>query len=197
VRLDPTTRLVHLERKDCHCGDGTQNGRGPCPKCKGTGRRGNGNCRNCYGSGTIVSTDAPRDTCYACKGNWQSVEEENWCDRIPSDIVQSLPHYVIRSNHRQTFVEAYIGVGLWSCTDYGRAWDSTAPGASDDEGDALIASVIDDETYVQATKVCRKTDDPKVLTLCDAIVIQVHPSGYNVVPYYGDLSVLAAEEVSA
>jgi hypothetical protein len=88
-------------------------------------------------------------------------------------------------------VEAYIGLGLWSCTDYGTAWEQTAPAGVDGDGEKLIAKVIADETYVQACKVCNKTDDPKVLSLCDAIVIQVHPMGYNVVPYRGDLSVFA------
>lgn len=195
MRYDAQTRTLHLGRTDCRCEDGTQNYVGPCPRCDGTGngpRGGARGCKGCYGSGRKVDPTRTMP-CTRCGGDFKDHDEENWTDRVPSEIVQALPHFIVKSRHRQTFVEAYIGVGLWSCTDYGRRWEALE--APDATGDDLIAEVIAEETFVQACKVARKTDDPRVLSLCDAIVIQVHPNGYNVVPFYGDLAPLTGEEV--
>lgn len=181
MRYDADTHTLHLGRKDCWCEDGTQNFVGPCPKCDGTGkgpRGGARGCKTCYGSGTKVDPTRTM-TCTRCHGEPIGFEVENWCDTAPSEMVQALPHKVTRSDRRQSFLESYIGVGLWSVTDYGRAWEAN-------DAESLIAHVRAEETHVQATKVARKTDDERVLQVCDGIRIDVHPNGYTVVGYFAD-----------
>jgi hypothetical protein len=176
---DADARTLTLDFKDCYCDDGTQNGRKDCPTCKGTGcgpRGGKGKCRPCHGSGWLVDTANPVP-CQRCKGDWQHSIPENWTDNAPDAVVQALPHKVVRIQRRQTALESLIGIGLWSCTDYGTAW-------AENDDEALIAKVRADERHVQACKVTRKTDDPQVLALCDGILIDVHPNGYNVVGFF-------------
>jgi len=175
MRYNPDTHTLTLGRKDCHCGDGTMNGSLACPKCGGSGngpRGGKRGCRQCYGSGKVYDSSI-RVTCQFCNGDWQQHEEENWCDRVDDDVVRGLPFRVTRANREQTFMEAYIGVGLYSVTDYGDAWSRL----TDSE---LTTKVREDINYVQAIKIARKTDDPQTLEVCDEIVIDVHPNGYTV-----------------
>jgi hypothetical protein len=176
MQYDPTTHTLVLGKKDCYCGDGTQNGRKDCPTCKGTGngpRGGARKCRPCMGSGWLTDPDNPV-THDRCGGAWEAFEDESLYDFVDGDIVRLLPVVVRRLNRGQSFLEAYIGVGLYSATDYGRAWDS-------DDDEALIAKVREDYFTVQGTKIARKTADPHIAEMCNHILIDVHPNGYNVV----------------
>ena len=172
---DNTTRTLTLDKRDCYCGDGTQNWVGPCPVCDGTGRGPRGGargCKTCWGGGRKVDQSRTM-TCTRCNGDWQRMEDENWTHDAPDEAVLSLPIRVVRSERRMSWVESYIGLGLWSCTDYGRAWEGT-------DAD-VIEKVTADLRHVQACKITRKTDDEKVLVLCDELVIALSPQGYSVI----------------
>lgn len=191
MRYDAATHTLHLERKDCHCGDGTQSRRIACPACNGTGngpRGGKGKCRKCYGSGNAYDHDN-RVPCRRCGGEYRDHDPENICDNAPEGLVQSLPWAVVRQDRAQSFAEAYIGTGLFSCTDYGRAWD-----AADDA--ALIAKIKGDERRTQATKIARKTDDPLVYQVATGIVVLLTPNGYSPVAYFDDMAAVC-ERASA
>lgn len=182
MRYDATTHTLHLERKDCHCGDGTQSRRIDCPTCKGTGngpRGGSKGCRKCYGSGNAYDHDN-RVPCQKCGGDYRNADPETICDYAPPGLVQSLPWAVVRQDRAQSFAEAYIGTGLFSCTDYGRAWES--PNDLD-----LIDSIKADERHTQATKIARKTDDPSVYLVATGIVVILTPYGYSPVAYFDDM----------
>ncbi len=176
MRYNADSHTLTLGRKDCYCGDGTMTGHYSCSKCGGTGdgpRGGARGCRSCSGYGKVYD-NAIRVTCNRCHGEWRDYKDETWCDQVDDDVVRGLPFRVTRSERPQTFAEAYIGVGLYSVTDYGDAWKRM----TDSE---LTTKVREDIHYVQATKVARKTSDPRTLQVCDEIVIDVHPYGYNVV----------------
>jgi RecJ-like exonuclease len=175
MKYNTDTHTLTLGRKDCYCGDGTMTGHHTCSTCDGSGdgiRGGKRACKTCYGSGKIYDNSI-RVTCNRCNGEWRDYEDENWCDRVDDDLVRGLPFRVTRGDREQTFMEAYIGVGLYSVTDYGDAWSRL----TDSE---LTTKVREDVHYVQATKIARKTDDPDTLEVCDEIVIDVHPNGYTV-----------------
>jgi hypothetical protein len=188
MRYDAQTHTLHLERKDCSCGDGTQSRRIDCPGCKGTGkgpRGGRNGCRKCYGSGNAWDHDN-RVPCTRCNGDYINHDPENWCDKAPAGLVQSLPWAVVRQDRSQSFAEAYLGTGLFSCTDYGTAWD-----ANDDA--ALIATLKSEERHTQAIKICRKTDDPLVYLVATGIVVILTPNGYSPVAYFDDMDAVCAE----
>ena len=140
MRYDAATHTLHLGKKNCWCGDGTQSRKMPCPTCNGTGkgpRGGRNGCRKCYGSGNAYDHDN-RVPCSKCGGDYIDHDDENWCDNAPAGLVQSLPWAVMRQNRAQSFAEAYLGTGLFSCTDYGTAW-------SQNDNDGLISHIKSDE----------------------------------------------------
>ena len=191
MRYDATTHTLHLEKKDCWCGDGTHSGKVTCSACKGTGdgpRGGKGKCRPCYGRGT-THDHAIRVPCGKCGGNYQNAEDESICDSAPDGLVQSLPWAVVRQDRAQSFAESYLGTGLFSCTDYGRAWDA-------DDDDALISSLKGEERHTQATKIAQKTDDKAVYRVATGIVVVLTPNGYSPMAYYDDMTAVC-ERASA
>jgi hypothetical protein len=127
--------------------------------------------------------------CTRCNGDYINHSPENWCDYAPAGLVQSLPWAVVRQDRSQSFAEAYLGTGLFSCTDYGTAWD-----ANDDA--ALIAAIKADERHTQAIKICRKTDDPLVYLVATGIVVILTPNGYSPVAYFDDMDAVC-ERASA
>lgn len=144
-------------------------GRMTCPKCKGTHRTkggfGKGECRNCL-DGKINDFDpAHKIFCSVCNGSHKV--QANSCSYVPDEVVEAIPMRVFRSDRAQTLAEYLFGVGLFSCTDYGRHAQM-----SDED---LVADVRRSATCVQGTKIAK--DDG---TLCDYIGIFCNHSGYTV-----------------
>ena len=143
----------------------------PCPKCKGTGKRGNGYCLNygCHGGTMRKPSDTEWETCRKCGGT--ALQPETWCDSAPQEAVADIPVRVERQNRGISMNESLLGLGcLWSCTDYGRAWD-----ANDDDTlrDEIIKRLTTERT--QAIKIV----DRETGKLADEIVVVVSRGGYS------------------
>lgn len=153
-------------------GEGTVAKRQACPKCHGTGngpRGGHGGCRTCYGSGARYDHNV-QETCPTCEGvNSKAFEAEDICDRISDDDWRAFEFRVYRSNRPQTWGEAYMGAGVFSCTDYGVHKELS--------DDALIADVRERAGSVQAIKVA----DKDTLKVADHIGIFTNHNGYSVI----------------
>ena len=139
-----------------------------CPNNK-TGKRGN--------THDVKPSDIV--TCGNCNGTGEVMEDV--CSYVPFSLLDNVPVRVIRSNHRQSFAEAYLGVGLWSSTDYGRHKAQT-----DEE---LINQVREAKSF-QPIKVVKKLPELEKyvsrydLTLPKAIVILCNDNGYSVLAEY-------------
>ena len=127
----------------------------PCPKCEGTGkgpRGGRRGCRKCNGFGNEYLNPADLHiflpgSCKQCGGSGQLPDD--LYDTLPKDLWQSMDFRVVRTNRGSGFMEQYIGVGCYSSTDYGDAWESN-------DSPALIRKVRDDRLGTpQAIKVAR------------------------------------------
>ena len=141
--IDYATREIILERKPCHCGDGTTSTKKwrECPKCKGTGKRGKGRCRNCndrtayYGKELRPGYESyydqeDRQPCPYCKGHPEDYLPENWTDCLPDEVwlaTQSMtdptkyfvPIKIIVLHSDQSWQEQHLGSGLYTIVDYG------------------------------------------------------------------------------
>jgi len=164
-----------LEQEKCWCcEDGTEEVRvrRACETCKGTGRGKRGGwqgCKGgCHGLGYQWYSTHERTSCHKCKGS-TFVDEDVYSTRIPENIWRELPFKVHRVNRGMTWEESYLGVGCFSVTDYGTAWNS--------DDDHVIESVKRDRG-VQACKIVNSRDD---LTVADEIAIIVTRGGYTVV----------------
>ena len=173
--------VLVMEMRDCsRCyGSGTNPTRKPCARCNGTGRTkggiGKGNCKasGCYG-GMVIDHDHTV-VCEKCDGNAVKCQLESPFEYLQwSEIVNNIPFVVSRNDQAdQSFMQAYIGVGLYSTTDYG---DHIR--MSDAE---LIAKVVDHGSSTQGVKIVRSKDD---LRVCHKIVISTNYNGYDVIPYF-------------
>lgn len=141
-----------------------------CPKCKGTGKRGNGTCRNygCVRGKKEVLSDTLWQTCSKCKGS--TLQAETWCDYAPSEAVTAIPVRVTRQNRDISMNESLLGLGcLWSCTDYGSAWDG-------DDADLQVKITEQLATQrVQATNIV----DRETGAVVDEIIVIVSRGGYS------------------
>ena len=186
MRLNIVTRQLVMERKDCHvCDHGTVATKlyVPCPKCNGTGKRGRGRCGNCNRPGSYKPTPGRilkfdhenRSTCDYCNGDYHDHEAEDIYDRIPRAIIESLPVVIVRgAQHRKmTFAEQYLGVGLYSDTDYG-AHKQLA-----DTPYALNIAADVAKNRPQACKVVKSTTDH---TLADRLLVICADQGYSIIP---------------
>lgn len=202
MRIDPDTKTVILEKKDCHCSTTMKRDDVPkgmsidkfgykiCPKCKGTGRRGSGRCRECNAKDGYFSIHSPRKpgyvpdykkftltTCRSCGGSWEKAHNEDLTDTLPRDVILDIPIEVNRSLRPQTWLEHHFGAGVYSCTDYGR-W-------KDQSDEVLIEKFHDDVKHGsfptrQATKYTRRDD----MRLCDKLVILTNDNGYSILPVW-------------
>jgi len=185
-------RTVFLESTDCrrcrHYSD-LENGRGwirepiqdDCPNCLGTGRtkkgKGKGQCKwysreshaHCYrGKVTVGYREV---LCPECGGDFEGKSLENWTDTVPVEIVSLLPVEVVRSSREHSFIEHNIGVGLFSCTDYGR---------SSELSDEKLASSVQEEILRRPPQLCKIVRAKNDLTLRDKIVVLTSRNGYSV-----------------
>lgn len=170
-----------LERKNCrNCRMGTVPTKIDCTKCGGSGngpRGGKNGCRKCHGYGYEWDQDN-RLTCEVCNGNYENFLSETPYDHIhfsKDDIrIKVIRDYASRA---MSFGEQFIGVGLFSCTDYGRHKSQ-----SDEE---LIESAFHfDERETNWTQGIKLIRDKNDLRVCDALAIVVADQGYSVIPVF-------------
>lgn len=176
---------IILERKNCtRCNAGTIPSEITCPKCNGTGngpRGGKRGCKKCSGFKTVFDHDN-RLTCPDCNGDYINAVEETPYDHIYISK-NDLDVKVIRDRETRemSWAEQFIGVGLFSCTDYGRHKDM-----SDDE---LIESAFHfDEKgtfWTQGIKLVRNKHD---LSICNYLAIVTGNQGYSVIPIFEEAS---------
>jgi len=206
---DPDSRTLTLERVDCRTcrstrSDVPQGTRAvfatiPCPKCKGTGRRGNGQCRECKPytfqpgrpAGQVIDyqTVAALEPCPTCDGHPISAGLENFTDNAPPEAIAALPLNVVRQERGNSWNESHLALGcLWSCTDYGRANGMT---------DAQVAQSIRDDKALQRVQACKvvapyQRGDTSA-RLADSLAIIVTRNGYSVrAAWAGDSTVTNA-----
>lgn len=126
-----------------------------CPDCGSKSR---------HGHKMVIPTGTK--TCEICGGT--GMREETRFDSIPHEVWQSLNFKVYRSNRRETLYEELIGLGCYSCTDYGRHNSMT-----DDE---LIKKVKDNNSYIQALKISDEN-----FVVAHEISIRCSDNGYSVI----------------
>lgn len=188
---NPATRTLTLARKNCHgCyGSGTTATKISCPTCKGTGRGprgGRGKCLNCFGSGHSWDHEN-RAICQRCDGiNPDKHEAEDWTDRVPAEALNALAVEYVTQDRAGTFNEGFLGLGsLWSCTDYGRAWDALTGPNGPRNVVPFLAKVVKEllDGGTQACKLLPKDYDRKsqTQTLPAGVIVQVHRNGYVVI----------------
>ena len=144
-----------------------------CSNCNGTKKEPKDRrkkCRTCSGTGKTRSPE----TCPSCNGNWQLSQDADLYNYIPDEVIANIPKKVVRKERGMSWAESYIGLGLSSCTDYGRH-----KVLSDEE---LISTAFDSLIGHQAIKVVRKEDN----RLCDYIAIVTADQGYSLIPIWND-----------
>lgn len=170
-----------LELKDCHeCAHYHGIDKGyirepvyvPCKGCNGTGRTKSDKNRcgykDCYFGQYVTGYNVV--VCPSCNGEYTLFEPEGYTDNMPVNLHHTLGYRVYRTNLRQTWNEAHIGMGcLYSVTDYGECHKMT------DED--LVAKVSGRDERMQGCKIVRSRDD---LTVCDHLGIVVNDMGYSV-----------------
>lgn len=132
----------------------------PCPKCKGTGRRGNGKCRNCVREysldptpGQVTDLDRPYadGPCPYCDGKRH--KPATITDYLPADVLRTIVDTIgVRVVLRQgelSYGERLMGwlpgqsklIALYSVQDYGRTFKrlSDAYQAGDGDDDQRVA----------------------------------------------------------
>jgi hypothetical protein len=105
--------------------------------------------------------------CTICNGKGSMME--NLYDSDRGGVWKTLPVKLIRSNREQTWAEAYLGVGLWSCTDYGAHQKMT-----DEE---LIQKLHEERSGYH--QFCKYVD--KELNVAPEIVVLCNDMGYSVI----------------
>lgn len=164
-----------------------------CVKCKGTGRRGNGRCRECkrwneswradrrpIGMVPDYKRPMPGGPCGSCDGTGEVLATPT--DTLPAetlaDVLTVCPVRMYPANRELSWSEAHLGMlrgigTLWSCTDYGTAWNAYV--ADPDAALATIAAKVTTDR-VQA---CKLTDETGLVV--DHIGILLARDGYTVV----------------
>lgn len=110
-----------LEKAKCYICDGTgkKEKRIPCPNY-GKAQKGKA-CPHC---GSTTKNDHHYldtgiiENCYLCNGSGKIAEDRY--SFVPDEIWENLNFYVILSNRVLTNHESLLGIGAFSCVDYGR-----------------------------------------------------------------------------
>ncbi len=163
---------ITLELRPCtSCnGSGRAAKQVTCPACKGTGngpKGGHNGCKKCSGLRYVYSR-TETVTCGSCDGAGHV--PENDCDTMPDAWWQALTFKVYRHERAISFNEYLLGLGcVFSCTDYGRAYEST---------DEKVIADVRAHTWIQLCKVA------KDLTMCDHVGIFIAHNGYSVRAVY-------------
>jgi hypothetical protein len=181
VKIDPTTRIVTLEKNvkpciQCH-GRGTVPSRVPCPTFGRGPRGGKGGCREC-GHRTWDHSHMNRDVqvpCPTCEGvNPDRFEDEDICAHIRYSMFRDLVRWEVIDDDGVglSYVHQNLGVrgALSTVTDYGRSWERPV--------EELVEDVSKPENMTQVTFIVRKDD----MRLCDRIIIYRVANGYFVFP---------------
>ena len=173
---------IELETEKCvwcssnNLDKGKAPGKKPCGTCKGTrrGKRGGLNgCKDCY-SGTECDWDNPIE-CNGCEGAGE--QQETLTSYLPVEAFKTLTFKVYIADRGISFNESYIGVGtVWSCGDYGRAWEVVSGEDDEEVIQKFIHNVLDDASGVQACKITASMQDP---TVCNHVAIIVNRGGYS------------------
>lgn len=168
-------------------GQGPRGGKNGCPKCHGY--------RHTFALGTVLTDGFTitqpyyrgaeygercvepdfenRWPCPSCKGDYEESADEDINDNPGPDVreyLKALPIVYSKPEARaSTFMESYIGVGFYSCEDYGRWRDRPL--------EELEQSVRDHmDGWLQASKFTRKSD----MRVATAIGISLRTNGYSV-----------------
>lgn len=171
IRIENGKLIYGLE--ECFCDtNGTIPGSKPCSKCNGTGRTkgglGKGDCRQCHGFKTQIDHEHRVPCTWGCNGT--HYKQANSCSYLPDSIFPSLAFKVYRSDRPQTIAESLLGVGVFSCTDYGRHAQQT---------DTALIDSVKAHGSVQATKISKEDG-----TICDHVGIFCNRNGYTVEAVY-------------
>lgn len=166
--------MLVLETQECWSCDGSgeqdERVRIACPTCKGTGkgvRGGRNGCKNCHGLRYEWASTGGTEDCYQCDGTGQ--KQEDIYDHVTPEFWQGLDFEVRRSNRGQSFYEQYIGLGCWSCMDYGEHKSMT--------DEQLIEKVRNSTHAPQACKLVNGKDD---LRISGRVAIVTASTGYSV-----------------
>lgn len=127
-----------------------------------------------YGERCTVPDFENRIPCPSCNGDYRMADDEGITDQLPQaarELVAALPVVYAKPENREgNFLESYIGVGLYSCTDYGRWRDKPLEDLEDHVRDSIR------KEWLQACKVVRKSDH----RLATHIGIALRRDGYSV-----------------
>lgn len=169
-----------LEKRNCRCFSGLMPTRIECPTCNGTGkgvRGGRNGCRKCHGSKYAYDSEN-MSTCDVCNGNYENFKDESPYDfmRLNKNDVQIK---VVRdyADRAMSFSEQYIGLGLFSCTDYGRH-------KSQDDNELIESAFHFEENGSYSTQGIKLVRDKDDLRICDSVAIVVGDQGYSVIPVF-------------
>jgi hypothetical protein len=179
--FDPNTFTLTLDLKDCTAcfGSGLVSTRIDCRACNGSGngpRGGKGRCPKCHGYGNDYD-HVNQSTCEKCNGSPHRAESENWCDNTPAEAVAALQLRVARQDREVSWNESYLGLNsLWSCQDYGTAWERPDIEVLSDVREKLL----NDRT--QAVKLLAGDYDRDATTapIVRGLVVVVSRGGYSV-----------------
>jgi hypothetical protein len=150
----------------------------PCPTNGKGPKGGRDGCRTCHGSRRHYDHET-RVPCSQCGGAYERAAVETFTDSAPREAILTLAETltVVRQDRAGTWNEAYLGIGsLWSCSDYGRAWERP-----DEELVAEIRERLTTER-VQACKIVQPYERVDTdARLVDRLVIVLHRDGYLIV----------------
>lgn len=143
------------------------------------------NCFSCNGKKVITYPEDYLETCWKCQGDGKIVTEAHPGDILPegigicnhlkkelwSQLFAEMNLKIVRADRKNTFVESFLGVGLYSCTDYGKAWSQ-----SDDE----VLKYLRGDIEADSTQWIKIIDrDSRVIA--QSIIVRITRDGYSVV----------------
>lgn len=157
-------------------------------------------CTRCNGTGRNAEAPDPTTSCWGCWGEPDRIpaniptvlppkDEFRDTGNIPRELLRELAdsfgYIVIREDRPGTWSEYNLGTGgIWSSTDYGRAWEAT--------DDAILANDVYEKIATQGAQWC-KFYDRESRKKAELIVIRLHRHGYVPMAVLGNVNVSAAD----